>query len=100
MATHNERILEDLKRVGAELEGLVNGVAEAAGETASDAADTLKDKLGEARDRLSRAEKLARKNVKHGLGATDHYVRGNAWESVAIAAAVAFLAGLLVGRRG
>jgi ElaB/YqjD/DUF883 family membrane-anchored ribosome-binding protein len=99
MATHNERILEDLERVGAELEGLVKSVADSAGEKAGDAADALKDRLGEARERLSRAERLARRNVKRGLGAADRYVRGNAWESLAAAAAIAFLAGFLMGRR-
>lgn len=99
MATSTESVLEDLQRVVAELEGLVKSAAEAAGECAGDAAEGLKERIEDARDRLSDIENAARKNVKRGVRAADRYVRDNTWESLGTAAAIAFLAGFLVGRR-
>jgi ElaB/YqjD/DUF883 family membrane-anchored ribosome-binding protein len=99
MASSTERVLEDLQRVVGELEGLVKGAAESAGECAGDAAEGLKEGIEDARERLSDIEDAARKNLKRGLRVADRYVRDNTWESLGTAAAIAFLAGFLVGRR-
>jgi ElaB/YqjD/DUF883 family membrane-anchored ribosome-binding protein len=99
MATGTERVLDELQHVAAELEGLLKGAADAAGESAGDAAHALNDRLARARDRLSDAEKTAKQNVERGLRTANRYVRHNAWESLGAAAALAFLAGFLLGRR-
>ena len=70
MATNTERVLDDLQRVVGQFEGMMKDAAESAG-----------------------------KDVRRGLRSADRYVRDNAWESVAAVAALAFIAGLLLGRR-
>lgn len=70
MASNTERVLEDLQRVLGELESMMSDAVETAG-----------------------------KDVRRGMRRADRYVRHNAWESVAAVAAVAFIAGLLLGRR-
>jgi ElaB/YqjD/DUF883 family membrane-anchored ribosome-binding protein len=70
MASSTERVLEDLQRVVQKLEGLMTDAAETAG-----------------------------RDVRRGIRRADRYVRDNAWESVAAVAAIAFIAGLLLGRR-
>ena len=70
MTSSTEQVLEDLRRVAGELEEMMKDAADSAG-----------------------------KDVRRGLRQADRYVRHNAWESVAAVAAVAFIAGLLLGRR-
>lgn len=99
MASSTERVLDDLQRVIGELEGILKSAAEAAGECAGDAARGLQDRIGQARVRLADVEETARKRVRRGLRTTDRYVRDNAWETLGAVAVVAFVAGLLMGRR-
>jgi len=88
MAISTEPVLEDLQRVVGELEGM-----------ARSATERIEEKIGEARDRISDAERSAGKKIRRGLHTAGRHVRDNPWELVATVAAVAFMAGLLLGRR-
>ena len=52
-----------------------------------------------AKDRLADAEAAIVDTGKKAVRATDDYVHENPWQSVGVAAGVAFLLGLLVSRR-
>jgi ElaB/YqjD/DUF883 family membrane-anchored ribosome-binding protein len=95
----SERVLEDLHAVVGELEGVIKSAAGAAGECTHGAEQGLKDRIEGARDRISDIEGTARKLMRRGLRTADRYARDNVWQSLGAVAAVAFLAGLLVGRR-
>jgi ElaB/YqjD/DUF883 family membrane-anchored ribosome-binding protein len=99
VASSSERVLEDLHAVVGELEGIIKGTADAAGECTHGAMQGLKDRIEAARHRISEIERTALKDVRRGLRTADRYARDNVWQSLGVVAAVAFLAGLLVGRR-
>lgn len=87
-----EAIVQDLHALIAEAEKLVS---ENAGE---EAVTTLREKLESAQERLSTCYAQARERVIAGAKYTDEAVRSHPYESVAIAAGVGLLVGLLVGR--
>jgi ElaB/YqjD/DUF883 family membrane-anchored ribosome-binding protein len=94
-----ERLLDDLRRVMTEIETLVADAAGQAGDSASVVEQGLQTRLRHVRGRLGDLEKTIKRDVQQGARAADQYVRENAWTSVAGAAAVAFVLGVLVGRR-
>ena len=99
MASSRETVFDDLQRIVGELEGIARGAAHAAGERMDDAASGLKQNYEAARDRLSHAGEAACSHVRRGLHAADRRVRRAPWESIGAVAAIAFIAGLLIGRR-
>lgn len=82
-----------------ELEHVVKGAMASAGEQAGAAADRMRSTLDKAQEQIDAAEAALDKNLRHGVGATDSYVKDNTWMAIGIAAAVAFVAGFSMGRR-
>ena len=95
----SEKVLGDLQKLFGEFEELIKAIAGAGGEEAEHATEQLQAKLERARERLSAFEKRAGRGFKQGVGAADRYVHDNAWTAVGIAAAAAFLLGVLASRR-
>ena len=98
-----ERLLDDVRKVIVDVEELLRATAGQAGEKVS-------EKVGEARTRAERTLHAARSRLesledqttaraRRAAGEADKYVRDNPWQSIGIAAGVAFLVGILVSRR-
>ena len=94
-----EKLMEDLRRVVVDVEGLVKATAGQAGEKLGEARAKAEDTLRVARERLSDLEEQAREKAVEAAGEADRLVRDNPWQAVGIAAGVAFLLGILVSRR-
>ncbi len=94
-----DRILDDLKRVVDDAEGLMRETASVAGDRAQDARARAAESVRQARVRLESMEEELVTRAKDAARDTDRYVRDNPWESVGIAAGVGLLLGLLIGRR-
>lgn len=94
-----DKLVSDLKLVVADAEELLKLTAGQAGEKLSDVRGRLTDRLAVAKERISDAEAAVVEKAKKAAHATDDYVHAHPWESVGVAAGVAFLLGLLAGRR-
>lgn len=94
-----EKLMEDLRRVVVDVEGLVKATAGQAGEKLGEARAKAEDTLRAARERLADLEEQARDKAVEAAGEADRLVRDNPWQAVGIAAGVAFLLGILVSRR-
>ncbi|MDO9597800.1 MAG: DUF883 family protein [Azoarcus sp.] len=98
--THStDKLVSDLKVVVADAEELLKLTAGQAGEKLSDVRVRLTDRLAVAKDRIADTEAAVVAKTKKAAHATDDYVHAHPWESVGVAAGVAFLLGLLAGRR-
>lgn len=94
-----EQLLSDVRSVLNNAEELLASAGEGGDAKAQALHAKLTANLKLAKDRLIDAEKLALDKAKAAAKATDHYVHEHPWKAVGIAAAVAFLLGLLVSRR-
>ena len=94
-----DNLMEDLRRVVEDVEGLLKVTAGQVGEKVGEARSRAEDTLRAARARLSDLEETARERASELTSEADGYVRDNPWQAVGIAAGVAFLLGILVSRR-
>ncbi len=60
---------------------------------------TVRDRLSEQAEKLQELGERISDTAKKFSGATNRYVHDNPWKTVAIAAGVGFLVGMLIGRR-
>lgn len=86
--------LHELEQLVAQARLMVNAGTEGPAGTV----DSLRERLGAARERLGESCAAARKKVVAGATATDATIRENPYASLAIALGVGVLVGLLVGR--
>src|SRR6185503_14991244 len=87
-----QRVLEDVTRVLGDLDELLKAASTASGD-GKEAATTDPEydrKLAAIRARID--------NMQERVAAVDDYFRENTWKTVGAAAALAFIAGLLIGR--
>ncbi|MCK9986748.1 MAG: hypothetical protein AzoDbin1_03220 [Azoarcus sp.] len=94
-----EKLVSDFKVVLSDAEELLKLTAGQAGDRLSEVRSRLGDRVLAAKDRIADVEAVALEQAKKVANATDDYVHKNPWQSVGIAAGVAFLLGLLSGRR-
>ncbi|MBN8441960.1 MAG: DUF883 domain-containing protein [Thauera sp.] len=94
-----DKLVSDLKVVVADAEELLKLTAGQAGEKLTDVRSRLGDRLAVAKERIADAEAALIDRSKKAARATDDYVHDHPWQSVGVAAGVAFLLGLLAGRR-
>ncbi len=94
-----EKLVADFKVVIADAEELIKLTAGEAGGKLSEVRGRLNERLGEVKERLADAEAAVRQQTVKMAHATDDYVHKNPWQAVGMAAGVAFLLGLLAGRR-
>jgi ElaB/YqjD/DUF883 family membrane-anchored ribosome-binding protein len=99
MSSNTERTLNDLNKLIGDLETLLKGAAGAAAEQAGEAGEKLSAGLADARERLESVEEKVREGVAKGARHTDRYVRDNPWPVIGIAAAAAFVLGVMLSRR-
>jgi ElaB/YqjD/DUF883 family membrane-anchored ribosome-binding protein len=99
MATMRERLVDDFVSVLSEAEDLLKKAGTETGERARDLRAQVEAKLLAAKLRLQELEGEAVDRAKEAAKYTDEYVHDNPWRSIGIAAAIGFLAGLLMNRR-
>jgi ElaB/YqjD/DUF883 family membrane-anchored ribosome-binding protein len=95
----NGQIVQDIKAVVSDAEALMHATAGDVSERAVKARARAEESLRHARNRIIELEQQMMERAKAAAQATDGYVHENPWPSIGIAAGVAFVAGLLVGRR-
>src|SRR5215212_1630977 len=88
-------ILDELQALVGEAEKMISS---AQAEANPEALGALRARFGGAQERLSELYGDTRKKVMDGAWYTDEVVRANPYQSIAIAAGVGLLVGVLVGR--
>ena len=91
-----EALLNDLRALVIEAEKMMGA---AVSEHTDDAMDALRTRYAAAQERVGEIYESAKKNVTAGAKYTDETIRANPYQSIAIAAGVGLLVGVLVGRR-
>ena len=99
MSPHSEHLLSQLAKLVDDLEGLAATTTRASAEGAAVVSDRLRDALADAHQRIRNVEQGLKRGATDTARAADSYVRDNAWVSVGVAAAIAFLLGALSTRR-
>lgn len=99
MHASKDKLVSDLKLVVADAEELLKLTAGQAGDKVGDVRARLTDRLADAKEQIQEAEAAIIDKTRKAAHATDSYVHAHPWESVGVAAGVAFLLGLLAGRR-
>ena len=94
-----DKIVDDLKSLISDAEELLKLTADQQGGKLEDLRARINGRVAVAKDRLADAEAAIVDSGKKAVRATDDYVHENPWQSVGVAAGVAFLLGLLVSRR-
>jgi ElaB/YqjD/DUF883 family membrane-anchored ribosome-binding protein len=91
-----KEFLQDLHNLVSEAEAMITS---AVSEHSSEALETLRARFHAAQERFSDLYTGARRKVVAGAKCTDETIRANPYQSIAIAAGVGLLIGVLVGRR-
>jgi ElaB/YqjD/DUF883 family membrane-anchored ribosome-binding protein len=94
-----DRLKEDVRQVIADFEALLKATAGEAGDRVGEVRHRAERTLHQARQRLEDLEDDTLEKARRAAGDADRYVRDNPWQSIAVAAGVAFLLGVLVSRR-
>lgn len=97
--TAKDKLVTDLKGVVADAEELLHQTASVGGEKMGELRARLRERLMNARHKLSEAEDAAVERAKAAARATDDYVHEHPWWAVGAAAGVGLIIGLLIGRR-
>lgn len=92
-----DKLLNDFNEVVTDTEQLLKSVSSAGGEKANALRANIEQNLKSAQQRLREIEETALERSRAAAKATDEYVRGHPWQSVAIVAGVAAVIGVVVG---
>ena len=95
-----ERLITDFEALIADTDELLGATAASGGEKVAAARAKMAERLADAKDRLTSLQQTVVERTRATAKATDDYVRGNPWQSVAIAGGVGFVLGFLVTRLG
>lgn len=99
MSVPKDKLLEDLHRVVADAEDLLQATASQAGESAVAARARIQRSLEAARGRMADAEAALVDRTKEAAKATDQYVHDNPWKAIGMSACVGAIIGMLIARR-
>ena len=94
-----DKLIADFKVVVADTEELLKLTAGQAGDKVAEVRGRLSEHLAGAKTRLADLEVAVLERTKKVARATDDYVHEHPWQSVGAVAGIAFLFGLLIGRR-
>jgi len=94
-----DKLVDDLKAIITDAEELLKLTAGQTGDKLGDVRGRMGAHLAAAKDRISEAEAALIDSSRKAARATDDYVHEHPWQSLGVAAGVAFLLGLLAGRR-
>lgn len=99
MATSRETVLDDFSSMLSDAEDLLKRAGNESGERAKDLRAQVEAKLLAAKLRLQEMQGEAVDRAKDAARVTDDYVHDNPWWAIGGAAAIGFVAGLLMNRR-
>lgn len=99
MTSSIDTLMTDFGALLTEVETLLQRANNASGATAETIQTEVETKLQAAKQRLLDLEGTTADAAKAVKQATEDYVHQNPWQSIGIAAAVGFLAGVLLSRR-
>ena len=91
------KLIEDFNAVIKDTEQLLKTLAASGAETGSALRASAEQNLEAARRRLADLQQEALERSRAAAKATDEYVHENPWQSIGIAAALAALAGFVIG---
>lgn len=94
-----DRLTEDMKAVIHDMEELLKATAGQTDDKISAVRTRAEENLRDMRRKLGEMEGNVVEHAKTAAKATDHLVHENPWQSIAVAAGVAFLLGMLTSRR-
>lgn len=94
--TPNE-LVNELQTLVAEAQAMMAG---SASEHTAEAVEGLRQRFAAAQERLAASYEKAKTRIVAGARATDATIRENPYQSIAIAAGVGLILGMLIGRRG
>jgi ElaB/YqjD/DUF883 family membrane-anchored ribosome-binding protein len=97
--TARDKLVEDMKAVVNDAEELLKATAGQTGDKINAVRARAEENLRTVRRKLSELEDDVVERAKTAAKVTDDLVHEKPWESIAITAGVAFLLGLLAGRR-
>ena len=92
-----EKLIEDVKVLGKDVQELLKATASVVGERAADARTKVQESLKVAQEKLAVVQDSVRARGQVAVSATDEYVRDNPWNAVGIAVGVGFLIGVALG---
>ncbi|MGE5090103.1 MAG: DUF883 family protein [Candidatus Levyibacteriota bacterium] len=99
MTTSRESVLDDFSSMLSDAEDLLKRAGNESGERAKDLRAQVEAKLLAAKLRLQELQGEAVDRAKEAARVTDDYVHDNPWWAIGGAAAIGFVAGLLMNRR-
>ena len=99
MTTSRETVLDDFSSMLSDAEDLLKRAGNESGERAKDLRAQVEAKLLAAKLRLQEMQGEAVDRAKDAARYTDDYVHDNPWWAIGGAAAIGFVAGLLMNRR-
>ncbi|WP_434777117.1 DUF883 family protein [Neisseria sp. Ec49-e6-T10] len=99
VAEQSEKLLSEVREVLNNAEQLVDAAAEKGNEEAHVFKERLLQRLKETKAHLHEVEHDVVARAKCAAKATDGYVHDNPYKAIGVAAAIAFLLGLLISRR-
>jgi ElaB/YqjD/DUF883 family membrane-anchored ribosome-binding protein len=94
-----DNLVDDFSAVLAEAEDLLKKASNETGDRARDLRQQVESKLLSAKLRLQELQGEAMDRARSAARTTDDYVHDNPWQVIGAAAAIGFLAGLLMNRR-
>ena len=97
--TATDRLVTELKEIASDAEELLRLTAGQAGDKIADVRTRLGESLSSVKGQLAQFEAEMLQRGKEVARATDEYVHDNPWKAIGATAGVAFLLGLLIGRR-
>ena len=92
-------MVDEFSAVLTEAEDMLKRAANETGEKAKDLRSQVEAKLLNAKLRLQELQGQAMDRAKDTARATDDYVHDHPWQVIGVAAAIGFIAGLLMNRR-
>jgi len=99
ISASTDRLVQDFRALVADAEDLVKATAAETGERIKGARLRLEDDLRLARARLNETEQALIERSRAAAAATDRFAHENPWKVAGIAAGLALLLGVLIGRR-
>lgn len=93
------RLMDDLRAVVADAEGLMAATAHDASDRAKEARHRATESVEKARQRLDEIEADLKARAKAAADDATRYVHDNPWQSLGVAAVAGVIVGILLGRR-
>jgi ElaB/YqjD/DUF883 family membrane-anchored ribosome-binding protein len=94
----SDRLIADLQAVVEDAEALLKATSTQTGEKIQSVRTRAEQSLHQARERLTQAEADAVERAHKAASTAEAYVQEKPWHSVAVAAGIGFVLGLLINR--